>query len=159
MVEAPGAITERIMRPRQLVDPCEGAGTIPRSLLIGESTSRQRFGGSCGHQGHRGALLVRICSTRCEDGLSLQRHPDGLIGVDATASSGSNNGAESGEQVSPPVGSEAACDFAVGGCGTEFTFAAVVVRADLGMIEEGEQVSADLAVSLSQSPAIAVGGR
>src|SRR5208283_2831421 len=72
-----------------------------------------------------------------------ERHPDGLIGVDATSSSGPHDRAESGEQVGAPVGSEAA-----GGCGTEFAFAAVVVRADLGMFEEGEQVSADLAVLL-----------
>src|SRR5271166_7000066 len=88
-----------------------------------------------------------------------ERHPDGLIGVDATSSSGPHDRAESGEQVGAPVGSEAAGDFAIGGCGTEFAFAAVVVRADFGMVEEGEQVNADLAVSLTQSPAIAVGRR
>ncbi|MBV8068401.1 MAG: hypothetical protein JO270_00750 [Acidobacteriaceae bacterium] len=33
------------MRPTQLVDPCEGARTIPRFLLTGEAISRQRFGG------------------------------------------------------------------------------------------------------------------
>jgi hypothetical protein len=36
--------------------------------------------------------------------------------------------------------------------------AAVVVGADLGMIEEGEEVLAQLAVALSQSLAVPVGG-
>src|SRR5208337_3130229 len=65
---------------------------------------------------------------------------------------------DGGEQVSAPVGAEAVGDFAIGGGGPQFTFAAVVVGGNLGMTEKGEQVVTNLAVSLAQSPAVAVGG-
>ena len=71
---------------------------------------------------------------------------------------GADDGANSCEQVGPPLRSEAAGDPAVGGGRPQFAFAAVVVGADLGMVEEGEEVTADLAVSLSQALAISVGG-
>ena len=49
-------------------------------------------------------------------------------------------------------------DLATGGGGPAFVLAAVVVGADLGMIEEGEEVLAQLAAALSQSLAVPVGG-
>jgi hypothetical protein len=49
-------------------------------------------------------------------------------------------------------------DLSVGGCGTQLALTAVVAGGNLGVFEEGEQVSAELAISLSQSAAIASGG-
>src|SRR3712207_8785100 len=55
-------------------------------------------------------------------------------------------------------GPEAAGDFAIGGSRAELAFAAAVVGGDLGMVEEGEEVLAQLAVALSQSLPVPVGG-
>ena len=85
--------------------------------------------------------------------------PDCLICVDATPGGGSDDGADGGEQVGAPVGAEAAGDLAICRGRTQFAFAAVVVGGDLGMIEEGEQVVADLGVSLAQSLAVAIDRR
>ncbi len=63
---------------------------------------------------------------------------------------GSGDGTEVGEQIRPPVGAESASNLAIGGRRTQFAIATVVVGSNLGVIEEGEQVSVDLAVSLAQ---------
>jgi hypothetical protein len=65
--------------------------------------------------------------------LARKRHPDGLIGVETTAS----GGADGGERIGSPHGAEAGGGLAAGSGGTQFTFAAVVVGADLGVVKEG----------------------
>ena len=62
------------------------------------------------------------------------------------------------KKLAPQTGTEAAGDLAVGRGGAQFALGAVVIGADLGMVEEGEQVAAQLAVALSQSLAMPVGG-
>ena len=58
----------------------------------------------------------------------------------------------------PPVGTEAAGDLAIGCGGAQFPFASVVVGCHLGMVEEGEQVIANLAVSPARSLTVPVCG-
>src|SRR5206468_1315004 len=53
-------------------------------------------------------LIPRWCgSGRDEHGLALQEHPDGLIGVDAVAGCGADDGAAGGEEVGSPDRAEA----------------------------------------------------
>src|SRR5919112_2139363 len=91
------------------------------------------------------------CSTRGEDGLALQGGSDGLIGADAAPRGGADDGADGGVEIGAPLGPEAAGDLAIGGGGTKFALAAVVVGGDLGVVEKGEEVLAQLAVAPSQS--------
>src|SRR5207302_3264280 len=98
-----------------------------------------------------GPNFLGICSTRFENGLPAYGLADGLIGVDASACGSSDDGADGGEQVGAPVGTEAAGDLAIGCGGAQFPFASVVVGCHLGIVEEGEQVIANLAVSPAQS--------
>ena len=79
------------------------------------------------------------------------------MGVDSAAFGSADDGADSGEQIGAPGGAEAAGDLAVGGGGAQFALAAVVVGGHFGMVEEGEQVVADPAVSPAQSLAVSVG--
>jgi len=77
-----------------------------------------------------------------------------LGGVDALPGGGADDGSYCGVEVGAPFGSETAGDLALGGGGAEFALAAVVVRGDGGMVEEGEEVLAELAVALAQSPPV-----
>jgi len=86
----------------------------------------------------------------------LQDGSNGLEGVDAAPCGGADDRPRCGVEVCAPFGSETAGDLAVGGCGAEFALAAVVVRGDVGMVEAGEEVLAELAVALSQSQPMAV---
>ena len=79
----------------------------------------------------------------------------GWLGGDASAFGSADDGADGGEQVDAPVGAEAAGDLAVCRSWAHFAFTAAVVGVDLWMTEEGEQVVADLGVSLAQPPAVA----
>ena len=85
-----------------------------------------------------------ICSTRQEDGfpvvLRFQRRI-GSLRIDRG-----------------PVGSKAAGDFAIGGCRSQFPLAAIVVRWNVPLFQDGEHAVSYLAVLYSQPPAIAVGG-
>ena len=65
------------------------------------------------------------------------------------AGGGANDGFDPGEEIGSPVGSEAAGDLAIGGCGPQFALGAVVVGGDLGMLQEGEEVGADLGIAFS----------
>lgn len=67
------------------------------------------------------------------------------------AGGGTDDGADGGEEVGPPVGAEASGDFAVGSGGAEFAFGAVVVGGDFRMFEEGQKAVANFAVSFSQA--------
>jgi hypothetical protein len=81
---------------------------------------------------------------------------DGAVCVDAAPCGGADDGAEGGVEVGASCGPEAAGDLAVGGGGTEFTLAAVVVGGDLGVVEEGEEVLAQPAVALSPSLPVSI---
>jgi hypothetical protein len=94
-----------------------------------------------------------------EHGLPLQDHSDGLEGVDAMADGGADDGSDGGVEVGAPVGAETAGHLAIGRGGTQLAFGAIVVGADLWVVEEGEQVAAELSVSFSQSSAVRIGGR
>ena len=74
------------------------------------------------------------------------------------ARSGADDGTHAGEQVGTPIGAEPAGDLAVDSRGPQLALGAVVACGHLGMVEEGEQVRAELAVAPSQAPAVAVVG-
>src|SRR2546423_2809347 len=96
---------------------------------------------------------VREWIARIGSGLS-----DGLIGIDASAGGGSDDGAECGKEVGAPVRAEAAGDLAICRGGTQLSFASVVVGGHFRMVEEGEQVVANLAVSPAQALTMSVCG-
>src|SRR4051812_43568692 len=58
-------------------------------------------------------LITCICSTRSEDGLTLQSCADGLVGVDAAPRGGADDGAHGSVEIGAPCGSEAAGDLAI----------------------------------------------
>ena len=60
-------------------------------------------------------------------------------------------------KISSPMGSEAASDLAVCGCGSQFAFAAVVVWRRIRMFEEGKQIAGHFAVTLAQPPTVSAG--
>ena len=74
-----------------------------------------------------------------------------LIGVNAETLAGSDHGSDIGEQVGTPFGPEPSRHLPAGGGGQRFPLAAIVVGRGIGVFEEGEQLIAHLAVSLSQS--------
>src|SRR5215218_1725453 len=80
------------------------------------------------------------------------------MGVDAASRGGADDGAYGGVEIGAPCGAEPAGGLAIGGGGPEFALAAIVVGGHLGMVEESEEVLAQLAVALSQSLAVPVGG-
>ena len=88
----------------------------------------------------------------------MERGTNSLIGVGAAARCGADDRAHRGVEIGAPGGSEAAGDLAIGGGGPEFVLAGVVIGGDLGVVEKGEEVLAQLAVALSQSLAVPVGG-
>src|SRR3954464_11087525 len=68
-----------------------------------------------------------------------------------------DDGADGGKENGAPVGAEAAGDLPVGGGVTEVALGRIVVGGDFRLVEEGEEVLAQQAVSLAQSQAVAVG--
>src|SRR5580658_1719499 len=100
-----------------------------------------------------------ICSTRLNDRFPVHDRENSLIRGFSSSRCCSDDGSNAGEQVGTPGRTEATCDLAVCGCGPQFPVAAIVIRRNLRMLQEGEQVAAHLAVTLSQSPAMVVGGR
>lgn len=61
-----------------------------------------------------------------------------------------------GEEIGAPCGSEPSGDLAICRGGPEFALGAVVVRGDVRVVEEGEEMITNLAVSSAQSSAVAV---
>lgn len=112
---------------------------------------------------HR-SISEGICSTRFEDWGTAEGCADGLVGVDALACSGADDGFDAGEDIGAPGGAvpagdakhQATGDLAVGGGGAQFALGAVVVGGDLGMVEEGEEVAADLGIAFSGAFAVPV---
>src|SRR5271156_5985256 len=100
-----------------------------------------------------------ICSTLLDDRFPVEDCENRLIRILSPSGCGSDDGSNAGEQIGTPGRTEATCDFAVGGGGPQFPLAAIVVRWNLRMLQEGEQVAAHLPVTLSQPPAMVVGRR
>jgi len=136
----------------------QGDGTAPRGPGLPRFARDDCQGGQAFKLRHR-LKKVSICSTRVDSGLPAQGLLNGLVGAYAPACGGADDGAHACEQVGAPSGAEPAGDLAVGGRGPQLSFGAVVVGRHLGMVEEGEQVRAELAVSLPQPLAVTMGGR
>src|ERR1700688_3145452 len=109
------------------------------------------------------ALLQRaydggVCSSRQNYRFPVQDGANSLIRIASPSCCGANDGSHRGEQIGAPFGTEATGDFAVRCCRPQFPLAAVVVWRSIGMLEEGEQMAAHLAVTFSQPPAVRIGG-
>ena len=69
---------------------------------------------------------------------------------------GPDDGSDVGEEIGAPVGSEPSGDLAICRGRPEFALGAVVVRGDIRVVEEGEEMITNLAVSSAQSSAVVV---
>src|ERR1700693_2821347 len=90
-----------------------------------------------------------ICSTRQKDRFPVQNGANSLIRIASPPCCGANDGSNGSEQIASPVGTETAGDFAVCRCRPQFPLAAVVVRRNVRMLQEGEQMAAHLTVTFS----------
>jgi hypothetical protein len=70
-----------------------------------------------------------------------------------------NDGPNPSEQIGAPSRPKATGDLAVCGRRTLFPRAGAVVRRSIGVLQENEQVTAQLAATFPQSPAMRIGGR
>ena len=100
-------------------------------------------------------LVSCICSSRLNDKFAVQDSTNCRICIGTPSCCGANDGSNASEQIGSPLGTESTCNFAVCGCGPQFPLAAIVIRWNLRMLQEGEQVAAHLAVTFSQPFAMA----
>src|SRR4051812_26067560 len=118
--------------------------------------------GSCRENGadgyHVSAVHWNYAATT--GGRKESEHVDNTraMSADAAPGGGADDGAYGGVETGALCGAEPAGDLAIGGGGPEFALAAIVVGGHLGMVEESEEVLAQLAVARSQSLAVSVRG-
>src|ERR1700681_4807025 len=99
----------------------------------------------CGIEPQR-TPIEGICSSRLNDRFAVQDGTNCPISIGTPSCCGANDGSNASEQIGSPLGTESTCNFAVCGCGPQFPLAAIVIRWNVRMLQEGEKVAAHLAV-------------
>src|SRR6195256_2780901 len=106
----------------------------------------------------RAAYRLGICSSRLNDRFAVQDSANCPISIGTPSCCGANDGSNASEQIGSPLGTESTCNFAVCGCGPQFPLAAIVIRWNVRMLQEGEKVAAHPAITFAQPLAVLVGG-
>jgi putative transposase len=79
-----------------------------------------------------------ICSSRLNDRFAVQDSTNCPIRIGTPSCCGTDDRSNASEQIGTPLGTEAAGDFAVCGCRSQFPLAAIVVGWNFRMLQEGE---------------------
>src|SRR4051812_25582006 len=79
-----------------------------------------------------------ICSSRLNDRFAVEDSTNCPICIGTPSCCGANDGSNAREQIGSPLGTESTCNFAVCDCGPQLPLAAIVIRWNVRMLQEGE---------------------